>query len=510
MNHLMILPILIPLIAGASLLLAYRYSTGRQRSISVTSTFLLAVLGGWALITAGSGDYHLYLAGDWPAPFGIVLVLDRLSAVMLALTSGLALFCVLYACRGIDRQGAHFHALFQFQLAGINGAFLTGDLFNLFVFFEVLLIASYALLLHGGGRARSRAGLHYVIINLVGSALFLLALGILYGLTGTLNMADLAIAVADAPGSDRALLTGASLLLLVVFGIKAAILPLLFWLPRAYSAASAPVAALFAIMTKVGIYAIIRVFLLVFGLGEDPLNETAFAWLWPLALLTLALGGVGVLGSASLRAKTAYLVIVSIGTLLATLSFMTTASLGAALFYLIHSTSMTAVFFLLADLVGRHREHGYDGFTSISPVAHRWLLGTVFLVAGVSLAGLPPFSGFISKLWILQATTAEEGAFWLWSVLLAAAFLTIIAVSRAGSSWFWKPGELTGPARPLDRSCFALVWLMTGVSIALSVLAEPVGQYLTQTAEQLHAPEHYLQAVLPESFAEYQARETAP
>ncbi|WP_339805714.1 monovalent cation/H+ antiporter subunit D [uncultured Marinobacter sp.] len=504
MNHLMILPILIPLIAGASLLLVYRYKTGRQRSISVTSTVLLTLLGVWALVTAGSGDYLIYQAGNWQAPFGIVLVLDRLSAVMLALTSGLALFCVLYACRGIDRQGAHFHALFQFQLAGINGAFLTGDLFNLFVFFEVLLIASYALLLHGGGRARSRAGLHYVIINLVGSALFLLALGILYGLTGTLNMADLAIEVAGAGDNDRALLTGASMLLLVVFGIKAAILPLLFWLPRAYSSASAPVAALFAIMTKVGIYAMVRVFLLVFGLGESPVNETAWGWVWPLALLTLALGGVGVLGSASLRTKTAYLVIVSVGTLLATLSFVTTASLAAALFYLIHSTCMTAVFFLLADLVGRHREQGYDRFTGISPVGHRWLLGTLFFVAAVSLAGLPPFSGFVSKLWILQATSGAEDGFWLWAVLLSAALLTITAMSRAGSSWFWKPGELTVAAKPLDRKCFALVWLMTGVSVVLSVMAEPVSQYLLLTAEQLHAPEHYLQAVLPETFTRYQ------
>jgi multicomponent K+:H+ antiporter subunit D len=502
--HLMILPILIPLMAGASLLLVYRYKTGRQRSISVTSTVLLVMLGVWAVITAGSGDYHLYQAGNWQAPFGIVLVLDRLSAVMLAVTAGLALFCVLYACRGTDRHGAHFHALFQFQLAGINGAFLTGDLFNLFVFFEVLLIASYALLLHGGGRARSRAGLHYVIINLVGSALFLLALGILYGLTGTLNMADLAIAVAGAEEGDRALLTGASLLLLVVFGIKAAILPLLFWLPRAYSAASAPVAALFAIMTKVGIYAIIRVFLLVFGVGESPLNEAALDWIWPLALLTLALGGIGVLGSASLRTKTAYLVIVSVGTLLATFSFMTAPTLAAALFYLIHSTCMTGVFFLLADLVGRHREQGYDRFSGIAPVAHRWLLGTLFFVAAVSLAGLPPFSGFVSKLWILQATSAETNGLWLWGILLGAALLIIMAVSRAGSSWFWKPGELTVPAKPLDRSCFALVWAMTGVSVALSLFAEPVSQYLQLTAEQLHAPERYLQAVLPDAYHEYQ------
>jgi multicomponent K+:H+ antiporter subunit D len=497
MKHLVILPILIPLLAGASLLLLYRTPMRLQRLVSIAGSTALALLGLWAVATAGSGDFTLYHAGNWPAPFGIVLVLDRLSAIMLMLTAGLGLFCALYASQGIDRQGAHFHALFQFQLAGINGAFLTGDLFNLFVFFEILLIASYALLLHGGGRARSRAGLHYVIINLVASALFLLALGTLYGLTGTLNMADLALKVAEAPATDRPLLSAASMLLLVVFGIKAAILPLLFWLPRAYSASSAPVAALFAIMTKVGIYAILRVFLLVFGLGEDPINQTAWGWLWPLSLVTLALGGIGVLGSASLRTMTAYLVILSVGTLLATISFTSAATLGASLFYLIHSTIMTAVFFLMADLLGRQREHGYDRFNVIAPMGHRWLLGSLFFFAGISMAGLPPFSGFVSKLWILQASSAQSQGFWLWAVLLVAALFTLAAVSRAGSGWFWQPGAMAEP-RPLDRTCLLLVCLMVGSSAGLSVMAEPVMNYLESTAGQLLTPEAYIRAVLPQ------------
>ncbi|MDX5385022.1 MAG: monovalent cation/H+ antiporter subunit D, partial [Marinobacter sp.] len=179
MTHLMILPVVIPMLAAAWLLVNHRASIGRQRVWSILSTSLLVALGVWAVIAAQT-DYHTYWLGNWQPPFGIVLVLDRLSAMMLLLAALLALFCVLYASRGSDREGSHFHALFQFQLMGINGAFLTGDLFNLFVFFEILLLASYALLLHGGGRARSRAGLHYVIINLLGSALFLLALGILY------------------------------------------------------------------------------------------------------------------------------------------------------------------------------------------------------------------------------------------------------------------------------------------------------------------------------------------
>ncbi|MGM0536853.1 MAG: monovalent cation/H+ antiporter subunit D [Pseudomonadota bacterium] len=500
MNHALILPILLPLITGAGQLLFYQAPFALQRLLGFASTFWLVLLGIWCLQVAGAGEHVLYHAGGWPAPFGIVLVLDRLAAIMLALTAVLGFCCLLYASNGGDQRGAHFHALFQFQLAGLNGAFLTGDLFNLFVFFEILLIASYALLLHGGGRARSRAGLHYVVINLVGSALFLIALGTLYGLTGTLNMADLALRVAQAPPGDAPLLAAASLLLLVVFGIKAAILPLLFWLPRAYSAASAPVAALFAIMTKVGIYAILRVFLLVFALGEAPLNATAWGWLLPLALLTLALGGVGVLGSNSLRTLTAYLVILSVGTLLATISFASEASLAAALFYLIHSTGMTAVFFLLADLLGQQREAGYDRFSATGPIGHRWQLGTLFFLAAIAMVGLPPFSGFVSKAWILQASAAEPQGLWLWGILLASALLTLIAVSRTGSSWFWRPGKMARPY-PLERGPLTLVSCMVGLNGLLAVFGEPVMGYLELTAEQLLDPQAYIAAVLPESMA---------
>lgn len=498
MNHLMILPIVIPLVTGAFLLLMYGYNIGRQRSLSVASTVLLVVLAVWAVLQADVADYTLYRLGNWQPPFGIVLVLDRLSAIMLLLTALLSLFCVLYASRGADRAGSHFHALLQFQLMGINGAFLTGDLFNLFVFFEVLLIASYALLLHGGGRARSRAGLHYVIINLVGSALFLLALGILYGLTGTLNMADLARSIANAPAADLPLLKAASLLLMVVFGVKAALLPLLFWLPRAYSAASAPVAALFAIMTKVGFYAMVRVFLVVFGLDQGaPANGTVMAWLWPMALVTLALGGIGVLGAASLRTLTAYMVIVSMGILLAALSLNDQKLLAASLFYLFHTTCMTAVFFLLADLIGRYREHGYDRFSIISPLSHRWVLGSLFLVAAISLASLPPFSGFISKAWILRSSSHLSDYLWLWAAILVSGLFIIAALSRAGSGWFWRPGECTiKPSPPLDSVRSSTVAVMIAISFSLSLFAQPIMEYVEAAAELIYQPSGYVNAVL--------------
>ncbi len=237
------------------------------------------------------------------APYGIVLVVDRLAAWMLLTTSLLAVFALLYAVRGIDTEGRHFHVLFQLQLFGLNGAFLTGDLFNLFVFFEILLLASYGLLLHGGGRNRVKAGLHYVVINLVGSTLFLFAVGTLYGVTGTLNMADLAVKLAQTPPENLALVQSAGLLLFAVFALKAALLPLYLWLPAAYAHTSAPVAALFAIMTKVGAYSILRVYSLMFGDAAGPVANLLDAWLAPLALVTLVLGMLGVLASTSLGSR---------------------------------------------------------------------------------------------------------------------------------------------------------------------------------------------------------------
>ncbi|SFX75328.1 monovalent cation/H+ antiporter subunit D [Marinospirillum alkaliphilum] len=493
MSHLLLMPVLLPLLAGALLLLWPGLGLALQRVIGVIASLSLVVVGLQLLALAASGDYHLYALGNWAPPFGIVLVLDRLSALMLVLTAVLAAFCLLYACQGTDRLGMNFHALFQFQLLGVNGALLTGDLFNLFVFFEILLLASYALLLHGGSRARSRAGLHYVIINLVGSAVFVLALATLYGVAGTLNMADLALKVAAAPVSDRPLYLAAGVLLLVVFGIKAAILPLLFWLPRAYTAASAPVAALFAIMTKVGIYAILRVFWLVFGTGDDPLQVELLAWVWPLALATLLLGGLGALGSLSLRTLTAYLVILSVGILLATLTLASPQALAAALFYLVHSTLMTAVFFLMADLIGRQRDQGYDRFHVQAGMNNRWLMAGLFFVAAISMAGLPPFSGFISKVWILHSVYSLEQGFWLWAVILFAGLLVLVALSRGGSAWFWS-SPACEKQRPLNPVELLLVVVLLSASGLLSLNAEPVMGWMLLTAEQLMEPGAYLQA----------------
>ncbi len=264
-QHLPIYPIVVPLLAGAVMLLLADTRRRERAAIAVVST-LLQLASAIALLYLASGangvwpdGIGVYLPGDWPAPFGIVLVVDRLTAVMLTLTATLGLATLIYSLARWDRAGVHFHSLFQFLLMGLNGAFLTGDLFNLFVFFEVLLAASYGLLLHGSGATRVRAGLQYIAVNLVASFLLLISIALIYGVTGTLNMADLAVRAGTLVGADRSLFEAGAAILGVAFLVKAGAWPLNFWLVSGYGSACAPVAAMFSIMTKVGIYALLRI-----------------------------------------------------------------------------------------------------------------------------------------------------------------------------------------------------------------------------------------------------------
>ncbi|WP_145011345.1 monovalent cation/H+ antiporter subunit D [Pseudomonas oryzihabitans] len=484
MKHLIILPILIPLFTGAFLLMRPRLSATTARWLSLLATWALLPLAGMLLQRASGGSLEVYALGDWPAPFGIVLLLDRLAALMLLTVAVLAGCAALYACRGDDQRGPDFHALFQFQLLGINGAFLTGDLFNLFVFFEILLIASYALLVHGAGPARVRAGLHYVVLNLVGSALFLIGIGLLYGLLGTLNMADLGQRVANADPAQAPLLAAAGFLLLVVFGLKGAILPLYFWLPGAYSAASAPVAALFAIMTKVGLYAIVRVFLLVFGSAAGPLAGFVLPWLWPLAALTLAAGVFGALAAHHLKALLGYLVVISVGMLLSGVALGSVAGLAAALFYLVHSTWIAGALFLLADLVAQQRGPQGDTLASGPQLGNPRLLGGLFFLGAVSVAGLPPFPGFLGKVMLLQATGTAWPALVIWPVVLLGGLGMLIALSRAGTTLFWRSNGAALGVRLDPVQLAATLGLLAG-SPLLVAAAAPLHGYVLDTARQL-------------------------
>jgi multicomponent K+:H+ antiporter subunit D len=495
MSHALILPILLPMFAGALLLAAARLPLGLRRGLSLSATWLLLPLSIWLLAQASDGQLRLYALGGWQPPFGIVLLLDRLSALMLLVTAVLAGFVALYACRGDDERGSDFHALLQFQLMGINGAFLTGDLFNLFVFFEILLIASYCLLLHGGGAQRVRAGMHYVLLNLLGSSFFLLGVGTLYGLTGTLNMADLALRIGQAGTGETPLLAAAGYLLLVVFALKAAILPLYFWLPRAYASATAPVAALFAIMTKVGLYAILRVFTLLYGSEAGELANLARDWLWPLALLTVAGGALGALGARTLQMLLAYLMIVSVGTLLAGIALGSPASIAALLYYLIHSTWISAGLFLLADLIARQRGE-QAGELAAGPALHQpLLLGGLFFVGAIAVAGLPPFSGFIGKLLLLRAAPMGYPALLLWTTLLLGGLCALVALSRAGSTLFWRAGGQPATSVAHDPlRLIAAAGLLLGAPL-LVLGAGPLQAYLQATAEQLLDLAPYLRIV---------------
>jgi multicomponent K+:H+ antiporter subunit D len=491
-EHWLVVPILLPLVAAVLLLLLERVRPSWQAPVSLAVTLGVGVLAFRLAAVADTDHIGVYLLGNWRAPFGIVLVLDRLAALMLALTGVVALASIVAALR-LAARGPHFHAFFQLQLAGLNGAFLTGDVFNLFVFFEVLLIASYALLLHGAGGRTLRTGLHYVVINLIGASLFLIAASLLYGVAGTLNFADLAARLPALPAWDAGLARAAALLLLVVFGVKAALLPLGFWLPETYGAAPGPVAALFAIMTKVGIYAIIRISFTVFG-GDGWMSDWGHPALFALGMATIAFGAMGALATKRLISLVAYLVLVSSGTLIAAAT-LGTAALGGALYYLVHTTLTVASLFIIAHAIADQRGPRGDRFGSGPPLAQPALLGILFLVGGAAAAGLPPLSGFIGKVLMLQGSGQTPPAAWFWAAVLGSGLFATFALARAGSSVFWKThGTVTGlPMAVGDRAGVAVIAI---AGILWIVDAGGAVRYSMATAQQLAQPRSYAGAVL--------------
>ena len=487
MWHLITAPILLPMLTAIIIMLPpVHYSPMRRRWISMISSAIQLVLAVVLLMQVQHHGLLHYAIGNWQAPFGIILVADTLSVVLVCLTSFLALGAICYGSAGEDEKGSFFHPLFQFQLMGINGAFLTGDLFNLFVFFEVLLIASYALLIHAGGKNKTKAAVHYVVLNLTGSAIFLFALAVLYGTLGTLNIADMALKVAALPEQDLMLVKSGGLMLMIVFALKAAVLPLQFWLPATYASASAPVAALFAVMTKIGVYALLRVYTTIFGDTAGELSGIADNWLLIAGLATIVLGAVGVLASPDFRRLVANLVLVSVGTLVALVALNTPQSAAAALYYTVHSTLVTGALFLVADLIASQRGKAADRLVSGRRVAQPVLLGVMFMLAALSVAGLPPMSGFIGKLMLLQAVQQPLQQMWIWSLVLLSSLMVIVGLSRAGSSLFWRvSGNDCGTEKAEPLQIFAVCWLLAA-SPLLVIFAGPLTELAQQAAVQLH------------------------
>jgi multicomponent K+:H+ antiporter subunit D len=531
-DHLVIFPILLPLAAAILItLIDDRFAT-LKIVISMTSTALLvasALLLVIPTVHFGPSDSELiktYALGDWPMPFGIVLVADRLSALMVLVTSVLGMATLTFSLARWYRAGANFPAILQLLLMGLNGAFLTGDLFNLFVFFEVMLAASYGLLLHGSGTARVKAALHYIAVNLVASFLFLISAALIYGVTGTLNMADLIVRIPQAAAADRPLLDVGLGLLGLTFLIKAGMWPISFWLPGAYSVATAPVAAMFAIMTKVGVYALLRLSYLLFAAEADGVLGFSHNVLFIGGIATLIFGTVGVLAAQTSMRLASYLVLVSSGTLLAAIGYGGAGVMSGALFYLVVSTFAIGSLFLLIEIIERSRIVGADVLAvtleafgdredeeaapqpedpGLVIPASTAFLGISFGLCCLLLAGLPPLSGFLAKFAILS--TALDSAddptartWWLIGTLIFSGLGVLIAMARSGINIFWATLE-PGAAQARISEVLPIVVLLA-LCIALSVMPAPVLSYMESSASLVSIPELYVLEVMGPQSAE--------
>ena len=524
-RHLVVVPVVLPLIAAALTLFFDERQRNIRATISFSTTAILLVVALALLFEASDAGKHQgaatsYAIGDWVAPFGIVLVADRLSGMMLALTSFLGLATLLFALARWDRAGPRFHALFLLLMMGVNGAFLTGDLFNLFVFFEVLLAASYGLALHGSGHGRVKAGLHYVVINLVASSFFLIGVATIYGVTGTLNMADLATRIPAIAASDRMVFEIGCAVLGIAFLVKAGMWPFGFWLPATYSAASAPAAGMFAILTKVGVYVVIRLVLLLFGPEAGPSAGFGQAFLAAGGIATIAFGTLGVLASRSMSRIGGYCVIVSAGTILAVLGIGGVDALAGALYYLVGSTLGASAFFLLIELLNRARgsispailppvfsdefKDPYEDRTETDEVgvvipASLALISGGFILCAILLAGLPPLPGFVGKFAVMTGVLGSDQpvlpmAWTLIGLLTVSSFAMLIAFARVGIDVLWTSRELTPPR--VKAVEFAAIAVLLSAALALSIEGDLALRFVSSTSVWLHAPQDYIDAVL--------------
>ena len=520
LDHIIIVPILLPLLTAGMMLLLDEKK--RITKILMSLATILAVLAtGLYLLSDSTNAPTVYLLGNWTAPFGIVLVSDRLSSIMLVLAATLALFTLLYSFARWDRAGPRFHPLFILLLMGVNGTFLTGDLFNLFVFFEVMLAASYGLVLHGSGKARVRAGLHYIAINLAASSLFLIGAALIYGTSGTLNMADIAVFARETPAHSRSFFEVGIASLGIAFLIKVGIWPLGFWLPGTYSAASAPVAAVFAILSKVGLYATLRLIFLTADPGMPHMSGFYSNWLFIAGIATVAYGSIVVLAARTLSRMGSACIFISSGTLLCGISIGTSQLLAASLYYLISSTLAIAAFFLLIELLNRARgthtailaepvfvDEYHDPFEDgridetqrilIIPAALALLSGG-FLLCSLLLAGIPPLSGFIGKFAMIHSIISEEGSAsytsWLFiGLLIFSSLAVIIAFVRSGIEALWVPNEEPVPKIALVE--FLSIASLLVACIILTIAGGPVMNHMYQVGEWLQDTDGYVGAVM--------------
>lgn len=526
-HHLLVLPILLPLTIGAVLLFYDERRSKLKSLISLSSAGLLVFISVLLLLRAleMAPASDVYRLGNWPSPFSIVLVLDCLSAMMLLLSSLLTAAALVFSRAYWYKAGPHFQSLMQFLMVGINGSFLTGDLFNLFVFFEIMLTASYGLALHGSGQTRVRAGMHYVVINLVASSFFLIGASLIYGVVGTLNMADLAIKIKYIASSDIILFEVGVAFLGIVFLLKAGMWPLSFWLVPTYSVVAAPVGASFAILSKVGIYVILRLTLLCFGSESGYFAHFGHTILFYGGLATWIFGFIGILANQALGRLAACCILVSSGTLLAAIGIGNAALTAGALFYIISSTLALGAFFLLVELIERSQdkaenvlavtmevygddeEEAEEEVSTYLPVTLA-ILGGCFGICAILIIGLPPSSVFVAKFMMLAAVlTARENSLfssglvlhdWLFVIfVIISGFSALIAMTRIGIRTFWISLEDKIPR--VQAIEFAPIVTLLALCFIITIMAGFVGQYMSDTVKILYNPHNYIDSVLTDA-----------
>ncbi|MDF2230934.1 Na+/H+ antiporter subunit D [Albimonas sp. CAU 1670] len=497
MSWLLVLPVALPFAAAIAAFLLRERTAGRW--VSILGSAALLVVSGLLMVEVLAHDVVAAQMGGWPAPFGITLVADRLSAVMVLITAVVALAVSVYALADIEErlERLGYHALFQVLIAGVNGAFVTGDLFNLYVWFEVMLIASFGLLVLGGSREQIDGGVKYVALNLIATILFLTGIGLLYGTTGTLNMADLSRAVEDVhPG----LLTAIAMLFLIAFGMKAAVFPLFFWLPAAYHTPAFSVSAVFAgLLTKVGVYALLRCFTLIF---DHDVGYTHEILLW-VAGLTMVTGVLGAAAQTDIRRILSFHIVSQIGYMVLGLALYTPLALVGAVFYLVHHIVVKANLFLVAGAVQR-----LAGGTELTRIGGLYrsapLLAALFLVPAFSLAGFPPLSGFWAK-FVLVRAALEDGGWVIAAAALLVGLMTIYSMTKIWAAAFWAPHpDGREPAlstlTPLQRRGFLLpIAGLAALTLVIGLAPEPFVTFAEDAAAGLLDPSAYVAAVLGEA-----------
>ncbi|MFD1736652.1 Na+/H+ antiporter subunit D [Bacillus salitolerans] len=493
LTNLAILPVLLPVIAGIFSAFYHKKQT-IARGITLFFSTVQCLIIFWLVYEVFVHGPIILETGDWKAPYGIIIVADELAILLVAITNIIAVSAAFYSIRTIDHEELHhfFYMFFHFLIAGVSGAFLTGDLFNLFVFFEVLLMASYALIILGGKKEQFRESIKYVLINVFSSILFVTTIAFLYSVTGTVNMAQLAVRVGES--GQIGILTTIAIMLFVVFATKGALFPLYFWLPRSYAVPHPVVSALFgSLLTKVGIYSILRTFTLIFGYQAEFTHQIFII----LGVLTIIFGVIGALSTNNIKLIIAYNIIPAVGYMLIGIGIFSVTSLAGAVYYLIHDMIIKGALFLLVGVIVMIT--GTSDLRKMGGLIHHYpLLGWMFFLSCIVLAGIPPFSGFIGK-YLLVKGGLESGHHIAIIIALLSSLLILLSVIRIFIGAFWgDKKDIAQDKLPSTRGLLSPIAFLLAFSVFLGIGAEWIYPYIQLIGDTLASPSYYIDNVLKE------------